>query len=326
MSARRVRLDDEEDVHLNQPPSNSPRQGYTGLRRVRFADGLRSACTAGPVIAVIVLAAGCGGSGGSGVTAPAVAPAKTYSLARFQPAVPVAAGRPTTISFTIQQPSGKPLTAYRTCCDPHKGVDLIIVRSDDSHVQYDDSDIGAGGRVTQPVVFPTPGRYRIIVDAYPKQTGPTSPRNFQLFTWVTVTGAYHPQPVPAYYATDVVDGYRFQIQPHPPLKAIQASFLTIKVLDPSGRKAVFVAWRGALAHAIFIHQRSLDYFHTHVCSPGSIYCTSVLGAARVTGTSTTPGELKVGVLLPEPGTWRMFLLTYIGGRYLAAPFTLNASS
>jgi hypothetical protein len=279
------------------------------------------------IAALIALAAlaGCGGSGGT-LTAPTVAPARTFTLSGFQPAAPVLAGRPTTVSFTIKQPSGTALTRYRTCCDPHAGVDLIIVRSDDGHVQYDDSDIGPGGRISQPITFPTAGRYRIIVDAYPKQTAPNAPINFQLFTWVTVRGSYHPQPLPRPGTTEIVDGYRFQIQGHPRLKAIEANFLTIKVLDPSGHKAVFGTWHGALAHAIFIHDRSLDYMHTHVCSPGATYCTSVLGAARVAGTSSAPGELKVGVLLPEPGTWRMFLLTYINGRHVTAPFVLEAGS
>jgi hypothetical protein len=30
------------------------------------------------------------------------------------------------------------------------------------------------------------------------------------------------------------------------------------------------------------------------------------------------------VLLPEPGRWRMFLLTYIDGHHIVAPFTLDA--
>jgi hypothetical protein len=269
--------------------------------------------------------AGCGGSGGA-VTAPRIAPAKTYSLAQFQPAGAITAGRATKIAFTIQQPSGKPLTQYRTCCDPHAGVDLIVVRSDDSHVQYDDSDIASDGQVTQPITFPTPGRYRIIIDAYPRQTAPNAPINFQLFTWVTVHGSYHPRPVPPYSASEVIDGYHFQIQGHPKLKAIDANFLRIKVTDPAGRKAVFGTWRGALAHAIFIHNRSLDYFHTHVCSPGARYCTSALGTTKVTGSSSAPGQLEVGVLLPEPGTWRLFLLTYINGRHITAPFTLTAGS
>lgn len=278
----------------------------------------------GTLIAVLAIA-GCGSSGG-GVTVPKVAPARIYSLSGFQPAAPVVAGRPTTVSFTIDQPSGKPLTDYRTCCEPHAGADLIIVRSDDSHIQYDDSDIAPDGRVTQPVVFTAPGRYHVVIDAYPQHTQANAPINFQLFTSITVKGRYRERPVPPYNATQVVDGYRFQIQGHPRLKAIQAEFLTINVRDPAGHKAVFGTWRGALAHAIFIRDKSLDYFHTHVCSPGSHYCGSVLGASRVVGTSTVPGQLKVGVLLPEPGTWRLFLLTYINGRHLTPTFTLNVGS
>jgi hypothetical protein len=175
------------------------------------------------------------------------------------------------------------------------------------------------------VVFPTPGRYRVVVDAYPAHTSPQQPINFQLFTWVTVQGQSHPEPMPPYTSTQIAGGYRFEIQGHPHVKAIQATFLTIKVTAPNGQTAVFGTWRGALAHAIFIHQGSLDYFHTHVCSPGAVYCTSALGTAKVTGSSTQPGVLRVGVLVPEPGTWRMFLLTYLGGHYLTAPFTLNVT-
>ena len=274
--------------------------------------------------AAVVTLTGCGSGSKSGITTPTVLPARTFALADFKPSTPIAPGRTTLLSFTIRTPSGTPLTAYKTCCEPHAGVDLVIVRSDDSHVQYDDTDIAPDGQISQPVVFPAPGRYRIVVDAYPKQTGPSSLFNFQLFTWVTVGGTYRPQPVPAYSSTQTVDGYRFQIQGHPQLKAIEAKFLTIHVLDPSGHKPVFTTWRGAYAHAIFFRAHSLDYFHTHVCSPASRYCFSVLGGARVTGRSYAPGVLKVGVLLPAPGTWRLFLLTYMHGQILTAPFTLTA--
>ena len=133
--------------------------------------GARS-CSRSRLLAALGLA-GCGGSGARGDRSK-VAPARTYSLQHFQPAGPVLPGRPTTLSFTIQQPSGQTLTAYRPCCEPHAGVDLIIVRSDDSHIQYDDSDISPGGQVTQPIVFPTPGRYRVIIDAYPAHTASIS--------------------------------------------------------------------------------------------------------------------------------------------------------
>jgi len=270
-------------------------------------------------------AAGCGSSSSGGVTVPQVAPARTYALSGFRPSTPVAPGQTALLSFAITQPSGKPLTDYRKCCEPHAGVDLIIVRSDDSHLQYDDSDIAADGRITQPVRLPAPGRYRVIVSAFLPVTNPQTQNNFQLFTTVTARGTYKPQPIPSFNPTQVVDGYRFEVQGTPHLHAIQASFLTVHVTDRQGHPVTFTTWRGALAHAIFIHQGSLDYFHTHVCSPGAIYCTSALGATKVTGSSTAPGRLKVGVLLPEPGTWRMFLITYQHGRVLTVPYTLHVT-
>ena len=39
--------------------------------------------------------------------------AHTYRLAGFQPAGKVEAGKPAKIAFTIEQPNGKPLTAYK---------------------------------------------------------------------------------------------------------------------------------------------------------------------------------------------------------------------
>jgi hypothetical protein len=67
---------------------------------------------------------------------------------------------------------------------------------------------------------------------------------------------------------------------------------------------------------------TLDYFHTHVCGPGAPGCTSAVGASPVTGTSTAPGVLRVGVLLPVPGRWHLFLQTRIDGRVVTAPFRL----
>jgi hypothetical protein len=120
-----------------------------------------------------------------------------------------------------------------------------------------------------------------------------------------------------------VDGFKFTIHGRPNLRAIQAGTLDMTVADPQGRPVRFTPWFGALAHAIFFREGSLDYFHTHVCAPGATGCTSLLGAASVTGTSTTPGQLHVGVLLPVSGTWRLFLQTKANGRIVTAPFTLK---
>ena len=271
-------------------------------------------------IAVVGLLAGCGG--GSSAPSITVGAARTYHVTEFGPTSGIQAGKRTLLSFTIVQPNGAPLTKYKHGSGPHNGVDLVIVRSDDSHVLYEDSDIHAHGYITQPVVFPAPGRYRVVIDAYPRQTSQTSPFNFQLFTWVTVTGKTDLHPLPAFSRTTTVDGYRFTLSGLPSLHAIEPAFLTFDVTGPGGRPASFSLWRGALAHAIFIRKGSLDYFHTHVCPPGATNCGARLGGASVTGVTSTPGKLKVGVLVPVAGTWRLFLLTYIDGKERVAPFTL----
>ncbi len=267
---------------------------------------------------------GCGSSGG-GVTVPKVAPARVFTLSGFAPTAPVKPGTPTTVSFTVTQPNGKPLTQYRTGPGPHTGVHLIIVRDDLAYVIHQHPPISPSGLLRQTVTFPAPGPYRVLVDIYPNLPG--SLPNFQLFSNITVSGAYHPQPLPPFHPSVTVGGYHITMQARVHLHAIQAQFVHATVTDPHGRPVTFKPWFGALAHAIFFHQGSLYYFHTHVCAPNAPNCGSLAGvsASRVTGSSSAPGKLSIGVLLPTPGVWRLFLQMKLGGKVLTAPFTLNVA-
>ena len=270
---------------------------------------------AGVLAGLVMLLAGCGSSSGT-LT---VGAARTFKLTRFTPAT-LESGKPQQISFTIEQPSGAPLTSYRTGSGPHTGVHLIFVRSDLGAIVHVHPPIGADGRITERVTLPTPGRYRVVVDAYPKVTGVLG--NFQLFRWITVAGKAVSKPLPPFRPVVTVNGYRFALDHPPALHAIRAEFLNLTVTRPDGTAARFTPWFGALAHAIFFRAGSLDYFHTHVCAAGMTGCTSFLGQTRVTGSATRPGQLRVGVLLPVPGTWRLFVQCKVDGRVLTAPFTL----
>jgi hypothetical protein len=278
-----------------------------------------------PVLGALAVLAGCGGSSSTQLTAPAVAPARQFELAGFQPAGLLTPGRPTTIAFTIKLPSGKPLTTYKTGSGPHTGVHLIIVRDDLAYIIHRHPPVGPDGLLRQTVTFPAPGRYRVLVDAYPNIPG--GQPNFQLYKTVVVKGAYHPKALPAFKPDQIVDGYHIDMQGHPALHAIQAQFINVVVTDPQGHKVKFVPWFGALAHAIFFHQGSLDYFHTHICAPDAPNCGSLPGvaASRISGRSTAPGKLTVGVLLPVSGTWRLFLQMKMGGKVITAPYTLRVA-
>ncbi len=276
-------------------------------------------------VAITLALAGCGGSSSATLKIPAIAPAKQYALAGFQPAGTITPGRPTTVSFSIQLPDGKTLTQYRTGPGPHTGVHLIIVRDDLAYIIHQHPPVQPSGVFRQTVRFPAPGPYRVLVDVYPNIAG--GQPNFQLFRTITVNGAYHPQPLPPFKPNLVVDGYHIDMPSHPALHAIQAEFLHVNVTDPGGQQVTFTPWFGALAHAIFFHQGSLDYFHTHICAPDAPNCGSLPGlpATRITGSSTAPGRLTVGVLLAVPGTWRLFLQMKLGGRIVTAPYTLHVA-
>jgi hypothetical protein len=272
-------------------------------------------------LATLLLVAGCGS--GEGPVVPTIPAARTFQLANFRPQGTVAPGKPVPISFSIRQPSGQPLTRYRTGAGPHTGIHLILVSSDLRTIIHRHPPIGAGGALVQPVTFPSAGRYRLVVDAYPELTGTL--RNFQLFRTIEVGSPGPKPPLPPFRATQTVHGFRVSILGRPRVRAIEPAFLEVAVTGPDGRPAGFRPWLGALAHAIFFHAGNLDYFHTHVCSPGALGCTSTFGGTSVTGRSSKPGRLRVGVLLPESGLWRLFLQFEADGRVVTAPFTLKVA-
>jgi len=265
---------------------------------------------------LVVLAAGCGSSGPS---TPTVAPARTFRLVDFRPSGTIEPGHPVELSFKILEPSGATLTRYRRGPGPHTGIHLILVRSDLADIIHKHPAVGADGVLRQRLVFPLPGSYRVVVDTYPAGAG--LPRNFQLFRTVQVGPRAPAKPLLPFSPAVTSGGYTFTIAKLPAMQAVEPFFLTVRIRGANGKPPTLDPFYGALAHAILFRQGSLDYFHTHVCAPNAAGCTSLTRAP--VGTTTTPGVMHLGLLLPVPGTWRLFLQTEIGGRILTAPFTLR---
>jgi hypothetical protein len=317
---------EELDVHAAYRLCGGAARVHRGLRLIPLSAADRRWLERKHVLhaiaafAVLVLA-GCGGGGSSnGSPTISIQPAQQYRLV-FKTIGPVVAGKPTHLQLEIIQPNGRPLTKFKRGSGPHTGVHLIMVRRDLADIVHRHPPVTPSGKLDDTVVFPAGGPYRVVVDVYPQQTTPQP--NFQLFTSLHVGGAYAPQPIPPPSTTQTVDGYRFVMHGHRKLHAIQAAFLDFTVTAPDGKPATFTPWFGALAHAIFFRAGTLEYFHTHVCGPGANGCTSILGGAKVTGSSSTPGKLDVGVLFADAGTWRLFLQCQVNGHILTAPFTLN---
>ena len=235
-------------------------------------------------------------------------------------------GHPVTISFTVTQPNGQPLTRYKTGSGPHTGVHLIIVRDDLAYIIHQHPPVGPGWPAAPDRHLPGPRALQGARRSVPEPPGRTG--QLPALPNLNVSGAYRPRALPSFKPDLVVDGYHFDMQGRPSIHAIQAQFIHVEVTDAHGHKPTFVPWFGALAHAIFFREGSLDYFHTHICAPDAPNCGTLPGVAssRISGTSTAPGKLTIGVLLPEPGTWRLFLQMKLAGRIVTAPYTLRVTS
>jgi hypothetical protein len=272
-------------------------------------------------VGALVVLSGCG-SGDKGLDAPQIGKAKSFALVGLTPTAPVRAGKPTTLRFHVEQPEGGALTKFKTGSGPHTGVHLIMVRDDLSQIIHRHPPVGPGGSLKQTVTFPAAGRWHVVVDVYPA-LGDNTLQNFQLTGQVVVQGAAQPVPLAPLALRQTVAGNRFVLRKPRVLRALRPQFLDLTVTDAAGRPATFEQYYGALAHAIFFRKGSLAYFHTHVCGVGATACAAAVGGTRVTGRSTTPGKLKVGMLLPTPGTWKLFLQAKIDGKVVTAPYTLK---
>jgi hypothetical protein len=274
-------------------------------------------------VALAAVLSACGSSGSSSPSNPTVAPAKTFKLGAFRPGAAVAAGRPVEISFHIVLPSGKTLTRFKQGAGPHTGVHLIIVRNDLSSIVHRHPHVAPDGTVRQSVTFPAPGSYHVLVDVYPVLPDTPQLVNFQLTETATVSGTAKTVPLPAYRPEVTVGGYHVQIEKTPKITALEPAFVTIRIRDANGRPPRLELYYGALAHAIFFRAGSLAYFHTHICAPSAPGCASLVGGAALRGSGTSSGLLHVGILLPQAGTWRLFLQFKVKGQIRTAPFTLQ---
>jgi hypothetical protein len=246
-----------------------------------------------------------------------VAPAKKFAIAGFEPAAAVAAGAPTQLAFTIDQPTGGALTRYRTGAGPHTGIHLIGVTPDLSTIVHTHPAIAPDGRVSEAITFPSGGRWHLVVDAYTLLDGPS--RNFQLTRDVDVSGAASAAAIPP-FVPDVQRGaVRVHLDGDGTHRALQAETMRVRVTI-AGKPARFTDWLGAQAHAIFFRKGTYTYFHTHVCRAGDSLCQGFGGSV---GSSPAPGVLNVAAVFPEAGTWRMFVQFQVGSRIVTAPFTLE---
>src|SRR4029079_11002651 len=100
----------------------------------------------------VALLAGCSSS--SGVNAPTIAPAQTYEFTGFAP-LRVARPGPARVTFTIRQQDGTRRTHYKRGARPDTGAPLTVVNPAPSTITHNPPPIGADGKISETVVFPS---------------------------------------------------------------------------------------------------------------------------------------------------------------------------
>ena len=217
------------------------------------------------------------------------------------------ASRPT-ISFVIRQPDGQPLTKFKRGAGPHTGVHLIFVRRRprDDHPQ---APAGRGRRddprdAHVPGLRPLPARRRRLPgERRSSRTSSSSARSAS-------PARRSPQPLPPPAQVVESGGYRFAIQGKPKLKAIQATAAHHRRHRRAGQ--------AGRVHAVLRRARPRDLLpqglarllpHPRLRARRERLHERRSAARRSSAPRRSPGRLTVGVLVPAPGTWRLFLQT-----------------
>lgn len=215
----------------------------------------------------------------------------------------LAAGAKTPLSFVVEGPNGKPVTAYTP--QHEKELHLIAVRRDFSGFQHVHPTRAADGTWSTTLAL-TPGAWRVFADIAPKSAEPLT-----LGADVSVPGTYAPVAAPTEdVRTATVDGYTVTLAGE--LTPGADSDLTLSMTRGGKPVTDLDPYLGAFGHLVALRTGDLAYLHVHPEGhPGD-------------GTAKPGPDITFGTAVPSSGTYRLFLDFQHDGVVRTAAFTLNA--
>lgn len=219
-----------------------------------------------------------------------------YTLALETPRV--AAGR-SVVRFSIQDGSGRKVTAYKT--EHGKELHLIVASRDLTVYRHLHPVRAADGTWSTEVGLPVGGGYKAFADFTPAAKGA---KGLTLGVDLSVAGTYTPRPLPAAAKTAEVDGYRVTLDGTP----VPGRPSELKLTVGKGGKPVtdLEPYLGAYGHLVALREGDLAYLHVHPNKGG-------------------PGpEVSFTATAPSPGAYRLFLDFQHDGTVRTAAFTVHA--
>jgi hypothetical protein len=218
----------------------------------------------------------------------------------------VPAGQASPYRFRIIQAVGTPLTSYQA--SQTRLLHLYLVRDDLTGFEHLHPALAPDGTWTVTIRPAEAGSYRVFTQFTGTPAGKAI--SLVLSRPLTVTGpASPPAPLPAPAATTQAGGYTLAITGSP--QAGTATPLTVTITRNGKPVTDLQPYLGTYAHLTAFHQGDLAFAHLHPS-----------GTAR--GDHGGPA-LHFDAVLPEPGSYRLFLQFQAGGTLRTAQVTLPVS-
>ena len=210
-------------------------------------------------------------------------------------------GRDVGISFTIDGPTGKPVTEYDV--EHEKRLHLIAVRRDFTGFQHVHPELGPDGVWTTQLDL-SAGQWRLFADFKPADA-----EALTLGADLAVDGDYQPEAPAGESRTAHVDGYTVTVDGD--LTAGKDAKLTLDVSRDGKPVTDLQPYLGAYGHLVALRSGDLAYLHVHPDgTPGD--------------GKTQPGpEVVFYAAVPSAGTYHLYLDFQHDGVVRTAAFTVS---
>ena len=211
-------------------------------------------------------------------------------------------GRDVGVSFTINGPTGKPVTEYDV--EHEKRLHLIAVRRDFTGFQHVHPELGSDG-VWSAKLDLTSGQWRLFADFKAADADALT-----LGADLAVGGDYRPEPPGGESRTAQVDGYTVKLDGD--LTAGKDAKLTLDVSRDGKPVTDLQPYLGAYGHLVALRSGDLAYLHVHPDgTPGD--------------GKTQPGpQVVFYAAVPSAGTYHLYLDFQHDGVVRTASFAVSA--
>ena len=218
---------------------------------------------------------------------------------------PDTTGQQGTLSFTISDADGKPVTDFRSSHE--KKLHLIVVRTDGTQFRHVHPTMDTDGVWSLSWEWKAAGTYRVYADVVPTVTG----ENVTLTRTVQVAGQFTPATPAPVSATDEVDG--FDVALTGTLSAGEQAMLKVTVTRDGKPVTALQPYLGSYGHLVALREGDLAYLHVHP-----------EGEEPQPGAVSGP-DVEFMTEAPTPGRYLLYLDFQLDGRVHTAEFVLNAT-